>query len=152
MGDGGGEAKQLLGKQTLYRLSYSRSGALAAAGAGAPDSALGTVFRLIPESNASTCARDGCGGVGIIVDLQGPKIRLGRFSDGSANLVYGDRFTITTRAVPGDKDLCSTTYDGLPGDVRPGDRTLGADKLLATREARATRLNFVLGPLQCGCD
>ncbi|HET7277394.1 MAG TPA: pyruvate kinase [Dermatophilaceae bacterium] len=62
--------------------------------------------------------------VGVLVDLQGPKIRTGRFSGGPVDLAVGDRFTITTREVDGDKSMVSTTYKGLPGDVRPGDRLL----------------------------
>src|SRR5690625_8006387 len=62
--------------------------------------------------------------VGILVDLQGPKIRLGRFVNGEENLAEGDVFTITTDDVSGTKDICSTTYDGLPGDARVGDRLL----------------------------
>jgi pyruvate kinase len=63
-------------------------------------------------------------GVGVLVDLQGPKIRLGRFADGSAELRPGDGFRITTRDVAGDGSICSTTYSGLPGDVAPGDQIL----------------------------
>jgi pyruvate kinase len=63
-------------------------------------------------------------GVGIFVDLQGPKIRLGRFARGKEVLERGQRFTITTRDVPGDAECASTTYDGLPGDVAPGDQVL----------------------------
>ena len=63
-------------------------------------------------------------GVGIFADLQGPKIRLETFADGPVKVKKGDRFTITTRDVPGDKDVCGTTYKGLPGDVSPGDPIL----------------------------
>ncbi|HEX2175399.1 MAG TPA: pyruvate kinase [Nocardioidaceae bacterium] len=63
-------------------------------------------------------------GVGVLVDLQGPKIRLGKFADGSAVLNEGDTFTITTRDVAGDGSVCSTTYTGLPGDVGVGDEVL----------------------------
>ncbi|MDQ4007920.1 MAG: pyruvate kinase, partial [Actinomycetota bacterium] len=63
-------------------------------------------------------------GVGVLADLQGPKIRLGRFADGAADLEVGDAFTITTRDVAGDGSLCSTTYAGLPGDVAVGDEIL----------------------------
>ena len=66
-------------------------------------------------------------GVGILADLQGPKIRLGRFADGPVELAEGATFTITTRDVPGDVSLCSTTYDGLPGDVKAGDPILVDD-------------------------
>src|SRR5579862_7616116 len=45
--------------------------------------------------------------VGILVDLQGPKIRLGTFADGPVKLRRGDRFTITTEDVPGDQEQCS---------------------------------------------
>jgi len=58
--------------------------------------------------------------VGILVDLQGPKIRLGRLASGPVTLAAGAEFTITTDDVPGSKVLASTTYAGLPGDVRPG--------------------------------
>ncbi|MEO5653886.1 MAG: pyruvate kinase [Marmoricola sp.] len=63
-------------------------------------------------------------GVGIFVDLQGPKIRLGNFADGPVQLVNGAAFTITTRDVSGDARLASTTYAGLPGDVAEGDQIL----------------------------
>jgi pyruvate kinase len=73
-------------------------------------------------------ASDAAGrGVGIIADLQGPKIRLGRFEDGPVDLVEGSEFTITTRDILGDKTICSTTYDGLPGDVEVGDPVLVDD-------------------------
>ncbi len=58
--------------------------------------------------------------VGVLVDLQGPKIRLGRIAGGPVVLSPGDEFTITTEDVPGSKVLVSTTYDGLPGDVEAG--------------------------------
>ncbi|MGI5117981.1 pyruvate kinase [Marinactinospora thermotolerans] len=65
--------------------------------------------------------------VGILADLQGPKIRLGRFADGPVELKPGDEFTVTIDDVPGDRHRVSTTYKGLPGDVRPGDRVLVDD-------------------------
>ena len=63
-------------------------------------------------------------GVGVLVDLQGPKIRLGNFADGPVLLERGREFTITTEDVPGDAEMVSTTYAGLPGDVDEGDRIL----------------------------
>jgi pyruvate kinase len=65
--------------------------------------------------------------VGVLVDLQGPKIRLGQFAAGPVTLVAGQEFTITTRAVPGDAHEAATTYAGLPGDVRPGTQILVDD-------------------------
>ncbi|MDX3225404.1 pyruvate kinase [Streptomyces sp. ME19-01-6] len=62
--------------------------------------------------------------VGVLADLQGPKIRLETFADGPVELVRGDEFTITTEDVPGDRTICGTTYKGLPGDVSKGDQVL----------------------------
>jgi len=62
--------------------------------------------------------------VAILVDLQGPKIRLGRFSDGPHELARGDFFTITTDEIEGNKERVGTTYKGLPGDCRPGDKIM----------------------------
>jgi pyruvate kinase len=69
-------------------------------------------------------ADDAGRGVAIFADLQGPKIRLGRLASGPVELEAGQPFTITTRDVPGDGAICSTTYAGLPGDVAPGDQVL----------------------------
>ncbi|MBA2465321.1 MAG: pyruvate kinase [Nocardioidaceae bacterium] len=62
--------------------------------------------------------------IGIVADLQGPKIRLGKVAGGPLDLREGNAFTITTRDVPGDAEICSTTYAGLPGDVELGDQIL----------------------------
>ena len=62
--------------------------------------------------------------IAILVDLQGPKIRLARFKAGPHDLVRGDVFTITTDEVEGTKERVGTTYKGLPGDCKPGDRIL----------------------------
>ncbi|WP_105565214.1 pyruvate kinase [Microbacterium halophytorum] len=59
--------------------------------------------------------------VAILADLQGPKIRLGKFADGPHELAEGDIFKITVEDVPGTKELVSTTFKGLPQDVKPGD-------------------------------
>ncbi len=63
-------------------------------------------------------------GVGVFVDLQGPKIRLGKFKEGSSRLQPGQGFTITTRELAGNNEIASTTYEGLPGDVSAGDQIL----------------------------
>ena len=63
-------------------------------------------------------------GVGTLVDLQGPKIRLGSFATGPVDVGEGDEFTITTEEVPGDGQRCSTTYADLPRDVTAGDLIL----------------------------
>ena len=62
--------------------------------------------------------------VAILVDLQGPKIRLARFAAGPHHLARGDIFTITTDEVEGTKERVGTTYKGLAGDCHAGDRIL----------------------------
>ncbi len=62
--------------------------------------------------------------VAVLVDLQGPKIRLEKFADGPHELAVGDIFTITTRDVVGTKEICGTTFKGLPGDCSRGDMLL----------------------------
>ncbi|MFV0462356.1 MAG: pyruvate kinase [Nostocoides sp.] len=90
--------------------------------------------------------------VGVLVDLQGPKIRTGRFPDGPIHLKAGDHFTITTEDVPGDQRRVSTTYPGLPGDVQAGDRILIDDGKLSfvVHDADETEVHCVVvygGPL-----
>ncbi|WP_164015983.1 pyruvate kinase [Pyxidicoccus trucidator] len=69
--------------------------------------------------------------VGILGDLQGPKIRTGRFVKGSTELKEGGTFLITTdETVPGTDEIVSTTYPFLAADVNPGDRILLDDGLL----------------------
>ncbi|MEV5411796.1 pyruvate kinase [Thermopolyspora sp. NPDC052614] len=81
-------------------------------------------------------------GVGVLADLQGPKIRVGRFAEGPVRLGFGDVFTITTEDVPGDRDQVSTTYEGLSGDVRAGDTILVDDGRLVLEviESDGTRV------------
>ncbi|MGI5348721.1 pyruvate kinase [Streptomyces sp. CA-250714] len=69
-------------------------------------------------------ADETCRPVGVLADLQGPKIRLETFAEGPVELVRGEEFTITTEDVAGDKTICGTTYKGLPGDVSKGDPVL----------------------------
>jgi len=61
---------------------------------------------------------------GILLDLQGPKIRLGKFEGGKCELESGSRFVLTTGEVMGNSQRASTTYKELPSDVRPGNRIL----------------------------
>jgi pyruvate kinase len=76
--------------------------------------------------------------VGVLVDLQGPKIRLGRFASGKEVLADGARFTITIEDIQGNLERCSTTYKGLPRDVRPGDLILIDDGRLTLRAKEVT--------------
>ncbi|GAA2933116.1 MULTISPECIES: pyruvate kinase [Streptomyces] len=66
--------------------------------------------------------------VGVLADLQGPKIRLGHFTEGPVLLERGDTFTITVEeGIEGDRNTCGTTYAGLATDVTPGERILVDD-------------------------
>ena len=69
----------------------------------------------------------------IMIDLQGPKIRVGNLSDGAMELEDGAEVSITTRRVRGGNGVISTTYKQLPGDVKPGDRILLDDGLMELR-------------------
>jgi pyruvate kinase len=62
--------------------------------------------------------------VAILQDLQGPKIRLGKFQDGAIHLEKGDSFILTSRDVPGDQTISSVTYDLLAEEVPNGSTIL----------------------------
>ncbi len=73
-------------------------------------------------------ASDECGrAVGIMADLQGPKIRLGTFAGGKADWRVGDVVRITVEDIEGTHDRVSTTYKGLARDAKSGDRLLVDD-------------------------
>ena len=72
-------------------------------------------------ANVRKAAEDAGRPVAILVDLQGPKIRLGKFADGPHELAVGDIFKITIEDIPGTKEIVGTTFKGLPQDVQPGD-------------------------------
>ncbi|MBL8291184.1 MAG: pyruvate kinase, partial [Bryobacterales bacterium] len=57
--------------------------------------------------------------VGILLDLQGPKIRLGIFEGGGCELRAGEPFTITTEEVTGNSKIASTGYAEFARDVKP---------------------------------
>ncbi|MBV9796300.1 MAG: pyruvate kinase [Actinobacteria bacterium] len=84
--------------------------------------------------------------VGVLADLQGPKIRLGTFPGGPVRLAPGDEFTITVADVPGDRHQASTTYQHLARDVVAGDRILIDDGrvLLAVADVAGDRVRTVV--------
>ena len=83
---------------------------------------------------AVRAASDASGrGVGILADLQGPKIRLGTFAKGPVLLEPGAEFIVTTDDVPGDATIVSTTHAGLTDDVGPGDLVLVDDGRIELR-------------------
>jgi pyruvate kinase len=78
--------------------------------------------------HAVRAAADAAGrNVATLADLQGPKIRLGRFADGPVVWATGERVRITVEDIEGTHDRVSTTYKQLADDVRPGDKLLVDD-------------------------
>ncbi|MBI5161775.1 MAG: pyruvate kinase [Micrococcales bacterium] len=103
-------------------------------------------------ANVRQAAKDSGEPVAVLVDLQGPKIRLGRFDSGPHELAEGDIFTITTEDVVGTKELVGTTFAGLPQDVKPGDFLLIDDgkvrvRVLETDGVRVRTEVVVGGPV-----
>jgi pyruvate kinase len=84
------------------------------------------VFALVREA-AAAAGRS----VGILADLQGPKIRLGRFANGPHEWRTGDTAVITSDDIVGTADRVSCTYTKLPQEVKAGDRLLIDDGKVA---------------------
>ncbi|MBC9944894.1 pyruvate kinase [Leucobacter sp. cx-328] len=76
--------------------------------------------------------------IAVLADLQGPKIRLGKFEGGPYELEVGDEFAITTRDIIGDRTICGTTHKALPGDVSVGDPLLVDDGKVLLRATQVT--------------
>jgi pyruvate kinase len=72
-------------------------------------------------ANVRKAANDSGRAIAVMVDLQGPKIRLGKFEGGPYDLAVDDIFKITTEDILGNQEICGTTFKGLPQDVNPGD-------------------------------
>ncbi len=81
--------------------------------------------------------------VGILADLQGPKIRLGRFAAGPTEWRTGEEVRITVEDVAGTHDRVSTTYKGLAMDARPDDRLLVDDGKVGLRVTAVDGLDVV---------
>ena len=88
--------------------------------------------------------------VAVLVDLQGPKIRLARFANGPHDLSRGDVFTITTDEIEGTKDRVGTTYKGLPGDCKAGDRILIDDGKVTVEVTSVTKTDVVTKVIEPG--
>ena len=71
-----------------------------------------------------TAAKESGRAVGVLGDLQGPKIRLGTFADGPVEWRTGEVVRITVEDVEGTHDRVSTTYKGLASDAKAGDRVI----------------------------
>ena len=88
--------------------------------------------------------------VAILVDLQGPKIRLGRFSSGPHELLRGDTFTITTDDIAGTKEKVGTTYKGLPGDCKAGDTIMIDDGKVSVQVVQVKGNDVITKVIQPG--
>jgi len=82
--------------------------------------------------------------VGLLLDLQGPKLRVGEFQGGSVWLKTGEDTVLTNRRVRGTAKMIPAVYSGLLRDVAPGDRVLLDDGLLELRVVRRIK-----GGLRC---
>ncbi|MDQ1606002.1 MAG: pyruvate kinase, partial [Microbacteriaceae bacterium] len=103
-------------------------------------------------ANVRRAADDSGRAVAVLVDLQGPKIRLGKFEGGPYELAVGDIFKITTEEVIGTRELSGTTFKGLPNDVSAGDFLLIDDgkvkvQVLETDGVVVTTKVIVGGPV-----
>ncbi len=84
--------------------------------------------------------------VAILQDLQGPKIRLGRFETGSIVVKNGDPFILTSRQVPGTELISSVTYETLASEVPEGATILLDDGKV---EMRVEKVDRGAGELYC---
>lgn len=84
--------------------------------------------------------------VGVLVDLQGPKIRIGRFRDGKVNLRMGGTFVLDAECEIGDAHRVGLDYRNLPKDVQPGDTLLLDDGriVLGVSSVRGLRIHCVV--------
>jgi pyruvate kinase len=90
--------------------------------------------------------------VGVLVDLQGPKIRVGKFKNGKINLEPGAKFVLDAECKLGDQHVVGLDYKNLPNDVRPGDTLLLDDGriVLGVTTVRGPKITTVVeqgGPL-----
>ena len=99
-----------------------------------------------------TLARKAGRAVGVLVDLQGPKIRIGKFRDNKITLAQGAKFVLDAECKLGNQDVVGLDYKNLPNDVRPGDTLLLDDGriVLGVASVRGPRITTVVeqgGPL-----
>ena len=84
--------------------------------------------------------------VGVLVDLQGPKIRVGKFKDGKIQLEPGAKFVLDAECKLGDQHVVGLDYKNLPNDVRPGDTLLLDDGriVLGVTNVRGPKITTVV--------
>lgn len=79
--------------------------------------------------------------IAILQDLQGPKIRIGKFEKPPIKLNPGDLFTITTKDIPGNEHIVSTSYKHLAKDLKVGDHVLVNDGLIKLKVLEKTAVD-----------
>ncbi len=84
--------------------------------------------------------------VGVLADLQGPKIRVGKFADGKITLNSGDSFILDAACALGNQERVGLDYKELPGDVVVGDMLLLDDGLITmtVRAVQGTEIHAVV--------
>ncbi|HEX3504961.1 MAG TPA: pyruvate kinase [Xanthobacteraceae bacterium] len=81
--------------------------------------------------------------IGILVDLQGPKLRLGTFADGAAMIDNGQQFTLDTDPAPGDAKRVQLPHPEIFAAIKPGDALLIDDGKLRLIAAEVTPQRIV---------
>tara|TARA_Y100001968_G_scaffold136853_2_gene125048 strand:+ start:8842 stop:10296 length:1455 start_codon:yes stop_codon:yes gene_type:complete len=84
--------------------------------------------------------------IGILQDLQGPKIRLGRFKEGPVRVCDGDKYFLTSKPVTCDKNIANVTYDKLAEEITAGNRILLDDGRV---EMKVNRVNKEEERIEC---
>src|SRR5882762_7829709 len=82
--------------------------------------------------------------VGILADLQGPKIRIGLVKDGGIHLINGTRINITTHELIGDDNQIYITYDTFPQDVQPDEIILLDDGKIQMKVIETNKVDTVV--------
>lgn len=105
--------------------------------------------RALCERVRSAAAKLGAN-IAVLQDLQGPRIRIGAFAEGTVTLAAGQRFVVTVNEVPGDSTRVSTTYADLSKDVSPGDTLLLDDGMIRLRVLETTGSDVVCEVVEGG--
>jgi len=84
--------------------------------------------------------------VGVLVDLQGPKIRIGKFEKGRITLAAGDKFVLDAECKTGNASRVGLDYKNLPRDVVAGDTLLLDDGriVLGVAQVRGSKIHTVV--------
>ncbi len=93
--------------------------------------------------------------IGVMLDVPGPKLRIGEVGAGTIRLERGQQLRLVTEPVPGDGERVSVNYDALPEELCAGDRVFLADgvielEVIATRPGEVVTRVLAGGPLSSG--